>query len=401
MKRSLLLLGALIPVLVFGQPWTITGTFVDNDQPLANTWIQFINPAEPDVVIAETMTDENGLFLFETDEWPLDVDLTVQSSACEEIDASWEASNELALVDYFLICDPQFFEETLNVHAYPMTDDNLTWLLWTSGEGEPDGYLWTIPETSVYTTPEVIHTFEESGIFPVFVTTSYPSGNVINVGYDLVVGDLEEQNCEAFFFLAEEETDEGTTGDLFFYNASIGEDLEYLWDFGDGNTSTEAFPTNVFPDENLEYEVCLTITGAGGCFDQFCLAVSGSMMSGVIGNQDLDPHSTQAKDGGMTMTVLPMPTAPLVSSQTQQNLDFSLFPNPTKGNLTLIVSPGSPDYGMFRITDLQGRLLREWNAGLIDSENRLDLHLDLPQGLYTIEFLGEQYRGVSRFAITR
>ena len=44
---------------------------------------------------------------------------------------------------------------------------------------------------------------------------------------------------------------------------SMGDIASYLWDFKDGNTSTEADPANTFIAEGT-YDVALTVTDAGG-----------------------------------------------------------------------------------------------------------------------------------------
>ena len=48
----------------------------------------------------------------------------------------------------------------------------------------------------------------------------------------------------------------------------------YLWDFGDGTTSTDENPTHVFPDEGGNYPVTLKSFIAGKCFDDTTFVVS-------------------------------------------------------------------------------------------------------------------------------
>ncbi len=59
---------------------------------------------------------------------------------------------------------------------------------------------------------------------------------------------------------------------LPFYNAAVGTyiDETYLWDFGDGNTSTEALPTHVY-NTGGTYTVSLTISysGSTGCNSRY------------------------------------------------------------------------------------------------------------------------------------
>ncbi|MBE0640260.1 MAG: PKD domain-containing protein [Bacteroidales bacterium] len=55
-----------------------------------------------------------------------------------------------------------------------------------------------------------------------------------------------------------------------FKQSSMGNIDEWLWDFGDGNTSTEPDPVHFYLDDG-HYEVCLSISGNNGtCNDTYC-----------------------------------------------------------------------------------------------------------------------------------
>lgn len=56
---------------------------------------------------------------------------------------------------------------------------------------------------------------------------------------------------------------------VLFSNHSDGENLTYLWDFGDGNTSTDVEPTHCFSQEGL-FTICLTVTDKFGCDSTLC-----------------------------------------------------------------------------------------------------------------------------------
>ncbi len=59
--------------------------------------------------------------------------------------------------------------------------------------------------------------------------------------------------------------------DVVFNNMSTGAtDLTYLWDFGDGSTSTDENPTHVYTAEGF-YDICLTVTDSIGCDSTLCL----------------------------------------------------------------------------------------------------------------------------------
>jgi PKD repeat protein len=65
----------------------------------------------------------------------------------------------------------------------------------------------------------------------------------------------------------------GKTASFQLTNISEGDSLQYLWQFGNGKTSTEKEPTVTFDFSRTEWKVCLTVTGADKVTDTFCDAV--------------------------------------------------------------------------------------------------------------------------------
>jgi gliding motility-associated-like protein len=64
--------------------------------------------------------------------------------------------------------------------------------------------------------------------------------------------------------------------DVDFTNTSTGA-TSYVWDFGDGNTSTDANPTNTFETIG-EFVVTLTVTD-GNCTDEMTMTITTSGLS--------------------------------------------------------------------------------------------------------------------------
>ncbi len=106
-------------------------------------------------------------------------------------------------------------------------------------------------------------TFDETGEFAVELTVTDDWGCSATQVFDNAVSASQPI---AFF----ETEDFGCTGNsISFINISDGEDLSFLWDFGDG-TSTEEAPEHSFSAEGV-YTVCLTITDVNNCSDTYCL----------------------------------------------------------------------------------------------------------------------------------
>ena len=86
---------------------------------------------------------------------------------------------------------------------------------------------------------------------------------------------VQAQSCQALFQAS-------TTPTGFFYTfmdssyASSGNVNSWLWDFGDGNTSTQQNPVHAYNAPGT-YLVCLTITTTQPCTSVFCDSI-------VVGN---------------------------------------------------------------------------------------------------------------------
>ncbi len=83
-----------------------------------------------------------------------------------------------------------------------------------------------------------------------------------------------EPACQAQFKYYESGRDTvGGTAKIVFNNYSQGKDMQYFWQFGDMETSTEKEPIHKFSLNQPEYKVCLTLTGPDGCTSIDCQPV--------------------------------------------------------------------------------------------------------------------------------
>ena len=131
-----------------------------------------------------------------------------------------------------------------------------------------------------------------------------------------------------------------------FTDSSSGENItEWLWDFGDGNTSTEQNPTYTYAATGT-YSVCLTVTNAGGS-NTICEDVS------VIIN----------------------------SVETITDLGIHCYPNPATNKL-YIESP--IDTYTLELLDISGQRILS-----LDSKSFLDVS-GLAKGLYLLNIITEK-----------
>jgi len=114
--------------------------------------------------------------------------------------------------------------------------------------GPPDAssWYWTFPNGSNPTTQTVNYQFNSYGIYSVCLVADFNNCELITCE----VIQLSETDISAGF------TYEETGLSIQFNNQSNGA-TDYIWDFGDGNTSMDENPLHQFPDGG-SYQVCLT-----------------------------------------------------------------------------------------------------------------------------------------------
>lgn len=150
---------------------------------------------------------------------------------------------------------------------------------------------------------------------------------------------------------------------------SMGEITGYLWDFKDGNTSTEADPANTFIADGT-YDVELTVTDAGG----------------------------------MTNTA----TISIVVSETGTGDVMGVFleQNPPKDGMAIIRVINQPDNFMMlgvNVHDIQGRLLNSYKPDEISVDGdtyQVPVHI-LRAGLYFFEIAMNQGKPVTLKLLVR
>jgi len=385
----------LFPLIGFSQIDSLAGYLNDIDGPLAGETVTFINPFPEPVIVAEVVTDETGFFIAAVDSFPTDVDLLVETTACADLDYGVSSAGENeSIVVYDIYCNPPDDYPQVVMYGYPATDDNLTWNFWITATEGIESQTWSVNDEN-FETEVLNYTFEESGIGTVFITVNFANGIIISTGSDFTVGEEMAMNCSAAFYFMEDSTD-FDNGSFFLMNASIGEDLEYLWEFSDGTTSTEANPTHVFSEAQEIYGICLTISGNEGCSDSQCIEIDGVLIDGTGRPSDQD---SEAKDNGPTMVVLSPAFGVLSSNEILMEKSATVFPNPSDGNFEMILEVDQQDRGTLRLLDIHGRVVNQRIEVFQPGSNRISYSANPAKGIYILEFRGDKYYSRSRLVI--
>ncbi|MEX2588739.1 MAG: DUF2341 domain-containing protein [Chitinophagales bacterium] len=124
---------------------------------------------------------------------------------------------------------------------------------WDFGDGSPAN-----------TNAQPSHTYASADTFEVILNITSGNGCADADTQTVIIYEQPEA-----LFTVNNNCDEDTT---FFMNQSTGSDLNYAWDFGDGNTDTVANPAYVY-DTSGTYTVTLTVDN-GECSDMYQTTVT-------------------------------------------------------------------------------------------------------------------------------
>jgi PKD repeat protein len=162
--------------------------------------------------------------------------------------------------------------------------------------------------------------------------------------------------------------------DVTLINSSTGSNLSYLWDFGDGATSTQQFPSHTYATSG-NYYLCLTVDDGAGCVDMYCDSIG---ENGVV-----------FKGTGFTINVIAPPVATGINNEVVSSSDVRIYPDPTSTQLTIDTQLKIDN---LTVTDITGKTI----ASISLKSNVIDVS-NLSDGIYFIKIEGEGKTFVQKF----
>lgn len=235
-------------------------------------------------------------------------------------------------------------------------------------------YFWNYGDNTTSFGPfPAPHTYTANGTYMVCLTLSDSLQNCTSTYCDTITITGQQNNCSVYFSLFQ---DSVNTLLWYAYPAVTGTaPFTYLWDFGDGNQSTQASPSHTYAQAG-QYTLCLTITDANGCSSTYC-----------------DSSSVRAMQLSMQfLNVMPFTTG----IQEHENLAGKVAPNPADQFIDITLEKETK--GTVRITDMLGNTLLENN--MQSRSLRMDISM-LPAGYYTISVITANGSMNKKVAIVR
>ncbi|MDC3305806.1 PKD domain-containing protein [Flavobacteriales bacterium] len=146
----------------------------------------------------------------------------------------------------------------------------------SSGVSNTTSYFWDFGDNSFSTDENPVHLYAQSGWYYVCLTIMDSTNNCYNTYCDYInIQIASSGSCQAYFYSMPALIQ--VPNSYTFYDMSSGNPSNWLWDFGDGNTSTQQNPTHTYLSTGSGfYLVCLTIseydpiTQALICTDTYC-----------------------------------------------------------------------------------------------------------------------------------
>jgi len=236
-----------------------------------------------------------------------------------------------------------------------------------TGNAFPTQYTWDFGDGAILgpgAYSNATHNYATNGYYTVCLVTtdstgcSYTSCQYVYAGNSLL--------CSANFYLIPD----SITPHLYYaVNMAYGTPpLTYVWSWGDGTSSTGAFPSHTYANAGF-YTICLTITDSTGCTSTFC-----------------DSSYIQKSTNTMVTINVVAPTTSI--SELNPDNSFKVYPNPAQHSITIDNLSADASIDIF---DMSGR-----NVLAVHGTKTINIS-NLTNGIYCVRISGKSGIAVKRF----
>lgn len=144
----------------------------------------------------------------------------------------------------------------------------------------------------------------------------------------------------------------------------------YAWDFGDGSTSTDMYPSHVYANDGI-YNVCLTVVTPAGIACTYCHEIGIDSVGGIV----------LRTDAGFTVNVVAFGTSTGVEQIPAST--FDIYPNPVANDATVTLYADFAKTYSIDIFNAAGQHVKSFNVEAKAGRNEIKLPLaDLAKGMY-------------------
>lgn len=243
-------------------------------------------------------------------------------------------------------------------------------------------YEWYFGDGNSSSLANPVHTYSQLGNYQVtLILYSRDSQNQTMLCTDTFVNTINVNypapGCHAYYYL---DSMNSSASNVNIYNSSTPSTshptytVNYQWDFGDGITSSQPFPTHTF-QSNGTYNVCVTVsvvdTNNQTCTDTYCRQIGVDSLGNII---------YKNSSTGFTLNVLDPNT---VGQEEHEKLNVEIYPNPASNFINV---EGMKEGGEWSLYNIQGGSVAE--GYLEPGESKIDFGTKKP-GLYILSLKSE------------
>jgi PKD repeat protein len=183
---------------------------------------------------------------------------------------------------------------------------------------------WSFGDGTTNTNANPNHVYQANGNYIVVLTINDANSSINCVSHFMdtisVIGIGSPVACKAGFSVYYDSVNTSVN----VVNSSVGINLSYSWDFGDGTTSIQQFPSHTYAT-NGPFNLCLTIDDGNGCTDTYCDSISNQGVWFRTTGFDLavegaEPNSIAKIDLSNNINVYPNPV------HNQANIEITNWP---------------------------------------------------------------------------
>lgn len=213
----------------------------------------------------------------------------------------------------------------------------------------PTSWLWNFGDGTTSSTPSPTHVFSSGVTYIVTLIVSNFYGS------DTITKAFTSYAITSSFTASSYNVDLLVSGDVIFTDNSTGA-ISWLWDFGDGGTSSSQNPLHTFTQVG-NFNVSLNVSN-GLCNHQASQVIIVSKNIGMLENVDA-------------------------------NTQLKIYPNPTKNNITIDYQFSGKKNITFSLVDVMGKILISGNK-LCESKFNKNLNLsNYPKGIYCLKLFSD------------
>ena len=250
---------------------------------------------------------------------------------------------------------------TANFIMYPDSANGAgtTYIAYNYSTGTSLNYFWNFGDGTTSAIQNPSHTFASNGTYSVCLTVS---SSVDSTCYNtscqtITIGGNPASGCSASFQILQDSTN---ASNFYLYMSSNNNNLNYSWDFGDGTSSTQQYPTHTYNGSG-PYMVCLTVSDGNGCTNTYCDSLYAGRASGGITLTVVNPTTAGVYDGGIIISSLlnypnPFNNSTTIAYSIKQDASVELKVLDLLGNKVAVIESGNKASGTYQT---------EWNASNI------------------------------------